>query len=540
MTGSNGEDGSDRGARPGDGDGPESGTGVSAAERDSLVRTLVKSGTLLAVGFALELGISFLAKLVIAQTLEPVQYGAVTVGVTTLGITSTVVLLGLSRGVGRYVPRYDDPAERRGVFVSAFQLAMPLAVGAGLAIVLGADVLARDVFSDPSAAPVLRVFGLAVPLAALVNLTVGSAQGLKSSTPKLVLRNLTLPVVRFAGIAVVVVLGARTVDIAWAYLASYVVAGVLAVYYLLRYTPLPARTTGYVAKHRELLRFSLPLVVSAAMVHVFSDLDTLMLGWLGDLAAVGVYGVVYPLAELVTVALAAFRFVFMPIISELEAASADAEIRRVYQVISKWVTMATVPAFLVMLLFPRLVINLTFGAKYNDGALALSVLSVGFIVHAVAGLNTEALVSIGRTRDVMYANVVTAALNLVLNLLLIPRYSFLGAAVATTLSYLALNLLASGQLYRLTGVHPFSEALVRPVAVGVPLVAVVTLLGRRFLVLTPATLLGLGVAFVLVYGLAILRFGGIEEEEVMLVLSFEERFGVDLGPFKTVANRLIR
>ncbi|AKH98011.1 hypothetical protein [Halanaeroarchaeum sulfurireducens] len=38
------------------------------------------------------------------------------------------------------------------------------------------------------------------------------------------------------------------------------------------------------------------------------------------------------------------------------------------------------------------------------------------------------------------------------------------------------------------------------------------------------------------YGPAILRFGGIEEEEVMLVLSFEERFDVNLGLLKDVAK----
>jgi hypothetical protein len=37
----------------------------------------------------------------------------------------------------------------------------------------------------------------------------------------------------------------------------------------------------------------------------------------------------------------------------------------------------------------------------------------------------------------------------------------------------------------------------------------------------------------------VLRFGGIEEEEIMLVLSLEERLGVDLGPLKRVAGRVI-
>jgi len=46
----------------------------------------------------------------------------------------------------------------------------------------------------------------------------------------------------------------------------------------------------------------------------------------------------------------------------------------------------------------------------------------------------------------------------------------------------------------------------------------------------------MGIVFVSLYSIAILALGGIEEEEIMLVLSFEERFGVDLGPFKRVAR----
>ena len=42
------------------------------------------------------------------------------------------------------------------------------------------------------------------------------------------------------------------------------------------------------------------------------------------------------------------------------------------------------------------------------------------------------------------------------------------------------------------------------------------------------------------YGFVILRFGGIEDEEIMLVLSFEDRFGIDLGPLKDIAKFLMR
>ncbi|UWG48101.1 MATE family membrane protein, Rfbx family [Halanaeroarchaeum sp. HSR-CO] len=105
---------------------------------------------------------------------------------------------------------------------------------------------------------------------------------------------------------------------------------------------------------------------------------------------------------------------------------------------------------------------------------------------------------------------------------------------------MVLNLLYSSQLYRETGIHPFSRALVQPGVVAAILVAVVHWITSIFLPVTVPVLIGMFAVFLTLYGLAILQFGGIEEEEFMLVLSFEDRFGVDLGLLKRVGRFLMR
>lgn len=515
-------------------------TDPSTDDTDTFFRTLLKSGTILFIGLAAEMGISFVAKLVIANALETSAYGAIALGVTVMGITSTLVVLGLANGVGRYLPRYDDPGARRGLLVSAYQLVVPTALAAGAVVAVFAPEIARIGFSDPSVTPIIRIFGLAIPLAAFINLTIGSARGLKSTAPKVVIRNLILPLSRLAAVVVVLYLGQEAIGVAWAYLLSYAIAGSLAIYYVVRHTPLLSLDTPAIGKYRELLSFSLPLLVSAMMVHVFGQLDTLMMGYFVSTSDVGVYNVVYPLGELLTLSLATFRFVYMPIVSELDAESNYEEMKRVFQVITKWIAMMSLPVFLVIGLFPRIIINMTFGAKYNAGAIALSILAVGFFIHTVAGLNSETLTAMGRTRTIMWDNVAVAVLNVVLNLLLIPRYSFLGAAIATTSSYIALNLLYSYQLYSATGIQPFSRALVFPATVALGLVGLIYAVGTTLFDPGVPLLVAFGFVFAVTYGIVILRFGGVEEEEVMLVLSFEERYGVDLGPMKTVANRLMR
>ncbi|MFW5905521.1 MAG: polysaccharide biosynthesis C-terminal domain-containing protein [archaeon] len=230
----------------------------------------------------------------------------------------------------------------------------------------------------------------------------------------------------------------------------------------------------------------------------------------------------------------------MPIISELDAEGATEEMHRIYQVVTKWVFMATLPVFLVVALFPDMTITVTFGREYMEGGMALSLLAVAYFSHAIAGPNANTLTSIGRTRLIMWDNVAIGILNAVLNLLLIPEYGYLGAGLATAISYIVLNLLYSTQLYRETGIHPFSAGLVRPGIVAAILVAVVHWVTRTFFPITVPVLVTMFAVFMALYGFVILRFGGIEDEEIMLVLSFEDRFGIDLGPLKEIAKFLMR
>lgn len=505
------------------------------SDTDDTVRSLFKGSSVLFLGVVFELGVSFVAKLLIARYLGKFDYGVLSIGITVMAVVSTLALVGLDQGVGRYLPRYDDTGRQRGLLLSALQFGIPISVLAAVAVYLAAPWLAVDVIGNPKLTFVLRVFAATIPLAAAMKLAVGGIRGMQLSVPRVYVVNFALPLVRFGGLAVVVALALATEMAAVAYLVAYLAAAVVGGYYLVRRTPLLAGARPTYMR-RELLSFSLPLVVTSAMAVVFVDIDLFMLGWLTESTGqAGVYGVVYPLAQLLLATLAAVGFIFMPVISELHADGQTEEMSRLYQVVVKWMFTVTFPLFLVMALFPQWAIGLTFGFEYAEGAAALAVLAVGFFTHVIAGPNGDTLTSLGETRLIMYDNALVAAVNLVANFLLIPRYGFLGAAVATAIAYGLLNLLYSVQLYRRTGVQPLSGALVRPALVGGATMLVLYVVTRELFDLTPLLLVASLGVFGVVYVLAILQFG-IEREEVMLVLSFEERFGVDLGPLKRVAS----
>lgn len=504
------------------------------------ISTLFKGGSIAAIGVFVEMGISFFAKIVIARWLGKAEYGAVSLGIMLMAITSTVLLFGLHTGIGRFLPRYDDRAQQRGILLTGFSIVVPLSVVVGVAVVVLAPTIATGIFDDASTAPILAIFGLIIPLAATMKLTIGAVRGMQHAVPKVYIQNLSLPIVRFAGIAVAIAFGLGSAGVAWAYVASYTVAAVAGLYYLWRHTPLFEFGSAYVTHYRPLLRFSAPLLIMSTMALIFKDIDIFLIGIFRSTPDVATYNVVYPLAQLLLVSVTSFGFIFMPVLSELHSEGQTDEMARLYEVVTKWIFMATLPIFLVMVLFPEESIALTFGGKYRDGGTALAILGLGFITHVAAGPNMDLLTSIGRTRAIMYDNIVVAAVNLTLNVALIPRYSFVGAAAATAVAYALLNVLYTYQLYQSVGAQPLTPALVKPAVIAVALVGVIYALAKAFVPLNVVTLPLLFAAFVGVYGLAILRFGGVESEEVQLVLRFEERFGLDLGPLKAIANRLIQ
>jgi O-antigen/teichoic acid export membrane protein len=190
--------------------------------------------------------------------------------------------------------------------------------------------------------------------------------------------------------------------------------------------------------------------------------------------------------------------------------------------------------------YPSTVLNMTFGPEYAGGALSLTILAVGFFAHAIAGPSGNALAAIGKTRSMMYDNATVLAINLGLNVVLVPRWGIVGAAVATTVGYGVLNGLYLGQLYLATGMQPFTAATVKVGGAGAIFWTGIAYGGAQ---LGVADVLRSGLvfgAFCALYSIVILRFGNIGERELSVLKTVETRTGLQLGILRSLAKQFIR
>jgi O-antigen/teichoic acid export membrane protein len=268
--------------------------------------------------------------------------------------------------------------------------------------------------------------------------------------------------------------------------------------------------------------------------------DTLMLGRYGSAADVGAYNVSTSLARLVMFPLAALAFVFMPIAGRLFASGKMQELKRAYQVLTKWVFSATLPILFVLLFFPAIAISFLFGEGFSEAIAPLRLLCLGFTVHVFLGTNIMLLTVLGLPHIVMMNSAGAALLNVVLNYIFIKLLGLglKGAALASMVSYIQANLIASFILYRRSGLHPLTPQYLKPVLssalVGLAIYALAKALPFQLWILPLHLVLFLGGYF-----WALLLTRSLEAEDLDLLKAISERTGIQTEWLRRCIGRFV-
>lgn len=175
---------------------------------------------------------------------------------------------------------------------------------------------------------------------------------------------------------------------------------------------------------------AIPITMGYAIGSLYYRLDTVMLSQMDTLRAVGLYGIGYKFSDIMGVLpLALLASVFTLL---LQTWQRDTEAFK-HTLRSAWVLLL-VSAFGVttlLAIFTRPLIVLLYGDRYEDASNAARLVVAGQGVRFFTVLCVTVLISVSRNVLYAVASVVGLALNVVLNLYLIPRYSFGGAAFAT-------------------------------------------------------------------------------------------------------------
>jgi O-antigen/teichoic acid export membrane protein len=150
------------------------------------------------------------------------------------------------------------------------------------------------------------------------------------------------------------------------------------------------------------------------------------------------------------------------------------------------------------------------------------------------------MITLGKTKFIMWATVVTVLINIGLNLSLIPILGINGAAIATMAAYVIQNLLIYGRLYQKYRIQPFTIDYIKPAVVAGITLAITYLFVKFALPSIPVWSLPLFLLlFIVVYGGSILITRSISKEDINILLTLEKRLGINLTFIKKILGRFI-
>ncbi|NET59021.1 MAG: oligosaccharide flippase family protein [Symploca sp. SIO2E6] len=495
---------------------------------NTAVKKIAKGAGITFVGKVASTGLKYLTQVTLAQLLGAELFGIYTLGFVIYQFGELFARMGLENGAVRYVSIHHGAGETRklkGVLLQAVGLSFVSGLALGIVLLLASGPIAKLIFGKPELVPALRLFAIALPFGASMIVGAFATTGFQVTTYRVYIWELLLPFTNLLLAALFCTLGWGLWGTTVAWVIAVMVALAATLYFIRRLFPaIASRDIKPIFEGKQLLRFSLPLAFGTFLWLVMIWTDVLMLGYFRAATEVGIYRAASQTAFLMTIFSASLNSIFAPIIADLHHRQAIDKMGQIFQATTRWSLSLSVPLFLVVTAASQDILGI-FGAEFVIGSLPLVMLGIGQLVRAGTDTATNTLIMSGHQYTKLLGDIGSVIVNISLNILLIPRWGLMGAAIATGISISGVHLWRMWQVKLVLAVQPFNWSYCKIIGAG----AIAGLSGFAVHAwLTPMpSLVSVVVtagAIVVVYATLLLAMG-LEEADRMILEEVQKRLG---------------
>jgi polysaccharide transporter, PST family len=395
-------------------------------DRHNLQAVLANSSWLF-MDKVLRLGVGLIVGLWIARYLGPDRFGLLNYSIALTALFSAVATLGLDSIVVRELVK--SPENRDQILGSSLALKIIgglLAFGLtmiSVSIMRHGDSLTLWVVGLLASGLVfqsLNVIDLFFQSKVQSRYTVYAANGafILTSLLRIFLLLSTAPLIAFA----------------WAGICEVVLTSLfLLVAYRARHLSLLAWRLS-LSVMRNLLRDSWPLIFSGVSIMISMRIDQVLIGQMLNDKQVGFYSAGTRISEVwyfIPLGIASSVFPIFIKSKEQSEALFDQRLQRYYDASAVF----SIAVSLIITVFAGPIVRLLFGPAYIGAIGVLRILIWCGVPMAVGAPWTIRMLVENRTKTMFHFQLFGAALNLILNLLLIPRFGIAGSAYASLISY---------------------------------------------------------------------------------------------------------
>jgi O-antigen/teichoic acid export membrane protein len=486
------------------------------SDSDESLRSLgsVSQGAgLFIVGKGVSNGLGLVTNAILTRILGASLYGIYSYISVVFALVSVFTNLGGDQSLLRFIPEYEDnPHMQHTVLTLAYVTSFIASILAAGIVFHFAPLISAYTLKDPLFVNVLRIAAIVLPFNTLANITYSVFKGIERMEYNVAVSSVVQPLLRLLFVGGAVLLGYSLIGAVAGLIVSGVLTFVVVIVVLVRKTRFGTLRHPTRRVARRYYDFSLPLMFTQFGSFLYNRVDILMVGFLLSGSAVGIYNITVMISSFLALPLQAFNQLFPSIASKLYHDGKIRELESTYATVTRWTfTLALFPS-IVVITYPTEILRL-FGNEFTAGQFVLILFVIAQFTYCAVGPSGYLLMMSDHHYLTLFNQTVSGVLNVILNLVLIREFGFIGAALATASVLTGINLLRVIEVWYLEDITPYDRAFLKPISAGC--IGGIVLYSLRylfsgFILLIVGGIVGGVVFFGMIYLL------GLQDEEVKL------------------------
>lgn len=389
------------------------------------------------------IGLNFFLNLIVARRVSVEDYGVFSVAITTATILALLATLGFGTTVVRFTAYYRHN-NKLGLLKGFLTAGCIIIVCTSVVAWIGAVFFNR--LFPLKGDVLLWIAALLFPLS-VENFRQGAMRALHRFGDALLPRQVVTPFIVIGLISVAPVSSSDHVLLLM--LLALVVCELVAItraYHAHSFLS----ASGVEWDVRKWLTISIPVAAGVFIRQAITRWDLIILSAIAGMSSAGGYAAAARVALILGLFLRLVNIYIGPRLAESFHSGELTNFRAMLKRASWASALVCTPVYIIIMLYPSSLLGL-FGPSYSNSAVLLQLLATAQFVNVVTGPVGLALILTKHEKDDLILTGLAAALSLGGLIFLVPQFSALGAAIATSFSIVLLNLCTAGRVIWLYG-----------------------------------------------------------------------------------------
>jgi O-antigen/teichoic acid export membrane protein len=381
----------------------------------------------------LGMGMSFLSITYISNQFGGDDFGLFSLSLTLLQIATMFFSLGLPSAFIAFTGGFSSREENKGLLIKAYKIILLTAI-LPLSLLYFQSEYVAELFQKPHLDFYIKTIAIGLFIQVLFELNINYFLSIHRQDLYSIFYFL-LPNTLFIGILFLF----NKFNLPDNYcMVAYVVTYLLVLLGSSAFVFLQGKISKVTVSTRAFLNKSVPMMMSGFFLILLNWTDILILGKLETEENIGIYNAAFKVGYLALFFVTMMNSFVVPKISEFYHQKEDLALKNFVQKATRIVIVLTLPVAIFILLFSTQILSY-FGPGFEAGALSLQLITLGALFNAMTG-NVDQILNMTNhqklVRNIMFVGFLV---NIVGNLLLIPRFGYLGAAISSLVVNVIVN-----------------------------------------------------------------------------------------------------